>query len=117
MCEFPPTVILRHRKENLKKCSLTGLESRKDLHFYAYPWNQPQPNLNDYIVLTVDAPAITEKDANHGIVLIDSTWNLCEKMFKSISHTPLKVRSLPHHFLTAYPRKQTGCFDPLRGLA
>ena len=37
MLSFPPTVILRHRKENLKKCSLRGLEERPDIHFFTYP--------------------------------------------------------------------------------
>jgi pre-rRNA-processing protein TSR3 len=31
-----PTIILRHRRENLKKCSLRGLECRPDCLFFTY---------------------------------------------------------------------------------
>ena len=41
-----------------------------------------------------------------------------EKMEKQLPNPHLlQKRSLPPHLLTAYPRKQTGCLDPLRGLA
>jgi len=110
----PPTIILRHRKENLKKCSLRGLEKREDCLFFKYPL-ETLPNLENYLVLSMDAPVLNLEDQNRGLVLIDGTWNYATKMLRSVSH--LERRSLPSHFRTAYPRKQTGCPDPETGLA
>lgn len=115
MKTFPPTFILRHRKENLSKCSLRGLEKRKDLCFFTYPWKKPIPPLDKAIVLSINAPLLTEKDANLNLFLIDGTWRYAEKMLASLPQ-PLEKRSLPK-VRTAYPRKQTGCEDPKRGLA
>ena len=116
MASFPATIILRHRKENLKKCSLRGLEDRLDLDFYTYPWTKPQPDLSKSIVLILDAPPLTAADADMGLFLIDGTWRYAEKMFSSLK-PPFLVRSLPRGMKTAYPRKQTDCSDPTSGLA
>lgn len=117
MQPFPPTVIIRHRLENLKKCSLRGLESRPDCLFFTYPYKEI-PSVSDYIVLMVDAPPLSADDNCHGILLIDATWRYAEKMLKPfVNRSDLHYRSLPHHFRTAYPRKQSDCPDPERGLA
>jgi len=116
MLPFPLTLILRHRKENLKKCSLYGLENREDLYFYTYPWQEQKPDLSQYIVLTLDAPCLQREDAEKGLFLIDGTWRYAQKMFASLP-LPFIKRSLPAHFTTAYPRKQDDCEDPSRGLA
>ncbi len=115
MITFPPTIILRHRKENLKKCSLRGLEDRSDLVLYSYPWKVPQPDLSQYVVLSFDGPLLSEKDAHKGIFLIDGTWRYAEKMFRSLKG-PITTRSLPPSVTTAYPRRQDDCLDPHRGL-
>ncbi|MBM3201008.1 MAG: hypothetical protein FJZ56_01200 [Chlamydiae bacterium] len=116
MTNFLPTIILRHRKENLKKCSLTGLEGRSDLRFFRYPQQLELIGcLDNYFILDLSAPILTEKDQDLGIFLVDGSWNLAQKMLKALP--PIQKRSLPHHFVTAYPRKQTGCDDPQRGLA
>lgn len=114
---FPPTIILRHRRENLKKCSLRGLESRSDLHFYTYP-KQVLPPLDGYLLLSFDGPLLQREDASLGLFLIDGTWRHSEVMFKQLStpHT-FQTRSLPKELQTAYPRKQEDCSDPKRGLA
>jgi len=70
MPDFLPTIILRHRKENLKKCSLRGLEDR--MHFVQYP-NEAIPDLTGYVVLTPDAP------------LLEKAKGLCLIMF------PMKI--------------------------
>lgn len=111
---YPPTVILRHRRENLKKCSLTGLEKRSDCRFFTYP-QDPLPDLSSYLLLKVGAPPLTEADQNRGLFLIDGTWKLAEVMEKQTK--PMEARSLPSHFRTAYPRRQTGCPDPEAGLS
>jgi pre-rRNA-processing protein TSR3 len=116
MFDFPPTIILRHRRENLKKCSLRGLEGREDLIFLTYPLKEPLPNLSCYVVLTMEAPILSQKEAFQGIFLMDGTWRLAEKMYKTLPlNTPF--RSLPPHFKTAYPRRQPDCPDPDHGLA
>lgn len=116
MSEFLPTIILRHRKENLKKCSLRGLETRPDMHFLTYPLLQPLPDLTDYIVLTLDAPILSAEDAKYGLFLIDGTWRYAEKMVKTLP-AGFRGRSLPPIARTAYPRSQEDCIDPSRGLA
>ena len=112
---LPPTILLRHRKENLKKCSLRGLESRPDMLFFTYP-KAILPPLTKYILLDLNGPLISSEDALLGLFLIDSTWNYAKTMASSIKQ-PLIKRSLPSHIKTAYPRRQTSCDDPERGLA
>jgi pre-rRNA-processing protein TSR3 len=112
-----PTLILRHRKENLKKCSLRGLEIRNDFRFIRYPC-KVWPDLTGYCLLTIDAPLLSEEDKNLGLFLIDGTWKYAQTMEKSLpKNVPLIKRSLPSHFRTAYPRCQTACPEPERGLA
>ncbi len=106
------TLIFRHKRENLKKCSLRGLESRSDLVFYTYPHALPQ--LQKRILLTLDAPLLTEQD-REGLLLVDGTWKYSAKIIKTL-HLCI-CRSLPKEAVTAYPRKQTLCPDPRRGLA
>ena len=115
--QSPVTIVLRHRKENLKKCSLRGLESRSDFLFLTYPADS-LPDLSEYISLTLDAPPLTREDSCRGLFLIDATWRYAETMQKSIAPLHGVVpRSIPSEFRTAYPRKQTECSDPERGLA
>ena len=49
-------------------------------------------------------------------MIIDGTWNYASKIERQISGRFIK-RSIPKYFKTSYPRKQTGCIDPQRGLA
>lgn len=126
---FPPTFILRHRKENLKKCSLRGLENRNDILFFTYPKDTLQVTLKDtlqdtlldlsqYILLTIDAPPLSAKDQASGLFLIDGTWKYAEKIYSQLPKPHLfQKRSIPHAYHTAYPRRQEGCCDPTRGLA
>ena len=111
----PTTYIIRHRRENLKKCSLTGLENHPDLLFFTYP-QESLPPIENMIVLKVGAPALSIKDQNFPLLLIDATWRLAETIEKTIPKN-LEARSLPSHFRTAYPRKQTACPNPIEGLA
>ncbi len=111
-----PTIIIRHKKENLKKCSLRGLEQRDDCIFYTYPLKVALPSLESTLVLALDAEPLTAADAGKSLLLIDATWRFSEKMLKNLP-PPFLKRSLPPFFRTAYPRKQTDCIDPDRGLA
>lgn len=110
-----PTVVIRHRRENLKKCSLRGLEKHPDFIFYTYP-NHTVPSLDDYVLLDFEGEPLTEKDK--GIIIIDGTWRLAGDIVKNTKALHgLPKRSLPAHYRTAYPRRQNDCADPFRGLA
>ncbi len=101
MTLFPPNIILRHRKENLKKCSLRGLESREDLLFFTYPQDK-LPSLQGYILLTLDAKELTFKDKDHPVFIIDGTWRYAEIMMKTLPLPHLfEKRSLPSSIKTA----------------
>lgn len=115
MFTFPPTIIFRHRRENLKKCSLRGLEGRQDMTFYTYP-KHSLPDVSNYILLSMNGVPLSKEDGKHGLLLLDGTWRYAEKMQKSLS-TPLIERSIPAGFVTAYPRTQEDCKDPTKGLA
>ncbi|MGB7978851.1 MAG: hypothetical protein WCF19_06810 [Chlamydiales bacterium] len=109
------TAILRHRRENLKKCSLRGLESRSDLIFYTYPVD-PLPDYSSYLLLKVGAEPLSEADRDRGLFLIDGTWRLAQVMERQLPWK-LETRSLPAGYTSAYPRRQTGCPDPASGLS
>lgn len=119
---LPQTIILRHRKENLKKCSLRGLEARPDMHFVVYPGGH-LPLMEGYILLSVDAPVLEPSDYDKGLFLLDATWRYAAVMEQAIKdenperYRTLIRRSLPAHLRTAYPRYQTMCPDPDQGLA
>lgn len=113
--DFPPTVIYRHRRENLKKCSLRGLEGRSDLRFFTYPVDL-LPDLSHYLLLKVGAPPLTKADADRGLFLIDGTWRLAQVMEKQLPFK-METRSLPEGFHTSYPRRQTDCPNPEQGLS
>lgn len=114
----PKTLILRHRKENLKKCSLRGLEGREDCCFLKYPF-ESLPPLDHYVMLVMEgAPPLTLEDKNKGIFLLDSTWRYLPKMIAAVDKVAfVEKRVLPGHFQTAYPRTQEDCEDPRRGLS
>ena len=117
MKKFLSTIILRHRRENLKKCSLKGLESRDDLLFISYP-GPVFPDLSSYFLLNLEGPPLSREDQKKGIMLLDGTWRYADRMER---HTPalhhLPRRSLPSSMRTAYPRRQEDCLNPGRGLA
>lgn len=111
------TIILRHNRENLKKCSLRGLESRKDIDFYTYP-KATLPSLSGYIQLAIGAPELSKQDAHKGLFLIDGTWRYAQKMQQAVGpQVGMELRSLPKTFRTAYPRRQLDCPEPEFGLA
>jgi pre-rRNA-processing protein TSR3 len=119
MNSSPPTLILRHQRENLKKCSLRGLEKRPDFMFLTYP-RSDLPELSNYVLLAIDGEPLTSKDACHGLFLLDATWRYADKMRAFVEKTQIpmvKIRSIPSGFRTAYPRCQFDCPDPEAGLA
>lgn len=115
MVYFPPTIILRHRRENLKKCSLSGLEAREDMCFFTYP-KESLPDVTGYVLLALGAPILSKADAGQGLLLIDATWRYAAQMRRVVPEGIIE-RSLPSHYRTAYPRRQEDCPDPSQGLA
>ena len=112
-----PTRILRHKRENLKKCSLRGLEGRSDMEFFTYP-TSILPDSGSYLLLSMNGQELSLKDRGLGIFLIDATWRYAQTMAtQSNRHYPTIIRSLPSCFETAYPRRQPDCPDPSKGLA
>lgn len=117
MSSFPATTILRHRKENLKKCSLSGLEGREDFLFFRYPLQKPLL-LSNYILLTLNAEEeLAPSDAGCGILLLDATWRYAQAMEKNLPLTGIVKKRLPNCYVTAYPRRQSDCAEPGAGLA
>lgn len=113
----PVTTILRHKKENLNKCSLRGLENRAELQFFRYPKDK-LPFLENTILLTLDGEVLTENDAVMGLLLLDGTWRYATKMYQHVTKEQKFIeRSLPKCWKTAYPRRQEDCSDPAAGLS
>lgn len=83
MQSFLSTYILRHQRENLKKCSLRGLEKRKDCQFFTYP-TSVLPDLSQYFLLAIEAPPLHSSDFNKGIFLLDATWRYADKMLNFV---------------------------------
>jgi pre-rRNA-processing protein TSR3 len=115
---FPKTIIIRHRRENLKKCSLRGLESREDLCFLTYPQKNVWPDFSVCVLLTLEAPLLTPADSERPLLLLDGTWRYADKMCRVLHlEESMLCRSLAPDWKTAYPRRQEDCSDPVRGLA
>src|SRR5262245_5401851 len=110
---YPPTVIVRHPKENPRKCSILPLRGRADLIFLTYPWKQP-PALEGYVRLAAEGPELSVADASRGLLLLDGSWNWAARMTRAFERVP--PRSLHGHH-TAYPRASKLGTDPGNGLA
>ena len=111
-----PTLIVRHQRENRKKCSLRYITHRPDMHFLTYPLRGPLPDMTHYFLLDVEGAPLTKEDASKGILLLDGHWKHVSPMRQILPPT-IARRTLPSTLRTAYPRKQTDCPDPQRGLA
>ncbi|QNN25407.1 hypothetical protein HED60_10245 [Planctomycetales bacterium ZRK34] len=123
--QSPPTIIIRHQKENLRKCTLRGFGRRPDVQMLTYPDFDPNalPDLTGRIWLTLEGPPLTVDDAklDHtgGLLLLDATWRHAARMVSALRPRLVEAipRRIPDGFVTAYPRRQTACPDPQRGLA
>lgn len=113
------TLIIRHRRENKKKCSLQPLVGCEGFDFLTYPLKEAISDFSPYIMLSLDAEIpLSEKDAGKQILLLDATWRYADQMQKVIlGDQKIEKRSLPKHFVTAYPRRQPDCEKPDQGLA
>lgn len=115
---LPKAIIIRHRKENLKKCSLRGLEGREDMQFLTYPFEQLPIPPETLMLVMEGAPVLSQADSARPLLILDSTWRYLPKMVQAVEKSAtLEKRVLPGHFRTAYPRSQDDCVDPTRGLS
>jgi len=110
---YPATIIVRHPKENPKKCSILPLRGREDLVFLKHPVAE-KPDLAGYVRLAADGPELSPADKNSGLLLLDASWRWAESMTRGFLDVP--PRSL-HGYRTAYPRVSKRGTDPGNGLA
>ncbi len=110
---YPPTVVVRHPRENPRKCSILPLRGRSDLVFLTYPVREPLA-LEDYIRLAADGPELSVSDTARGVLLLDGSWRWAESMNRTFLAVP--PRAL-HGWKTAYPRTSKLGTDPDNGLA
>jgi pre-rRNA-processing protein TSR3 len=106
-------VIVRHSKENPRKCSILPLRGRPDLLFLTYPVRN-RPSLEDYVLLSAEGPPLSAADAARGLLLLDASWRWAGIMACHFQDLP--PRSL-QGFRTAYPRVAKKGTDPDNGLA
>jgi rRNA small subunit aminocarboxypropyltransferase len=111
---FPPTIVIRHTKENPKKCSILPLKGRADVVFFNHPLTGALPDLTNHVRLAAEGPALSADDREHGILLLDGSWRSAGSMTRDFLHVP--PRSLAG-FVTAYPRVSKLGTDPDNGLA
>ena len=110
---YPPTVIVRHPKENPRKCSILPLRGRADVIFLTHPVRQ-RPPLAGYVRLAAEGPELSATDAGCGLLALDGSWRWAAAMTRDFLDVP--PRSL-HGYRTAYPRVSKLGSDPDNGLA
>lgn len=71
-------------------------------------------SLAGYVRLGIEGPLISQADAQSGLLVLDGTWRLADRMEKFYRQIP--VRSLPP-VQSAYPRISRVYPDPTGGLA
>lgn len=113
MSQSPPTVIVIHPRERRSKCSVEPLRGKEDFVFWKFPERGPEP-IDGYIRLGMNGPELSADDASHGLLVLDGTWRLAQKMEPFFDELP--VRTLPA-WETAYPRVSKVFNDPMGGLA
>ncbi len=107
------TIIVRHPRENPKKCSVYPLRGRPDILFLNYP-PAHRPALAGYVRLAAEGRPLSPEDAGHGILLLDGSWRWAAAMERDFADVP--PRSLSG-WRTAYPRTSRLGTDPDNGLA
>ena len=89
---MPPTIIVVHPKERRSKCTVEPLRGHPDFVFWRFPRTGPQ-SLENYVRLGLGGPLLSEDDRDRGLLVLDGTWRLAERMLPMFAHLP--VRSLP----------------------
>lgn len=113
MAAYPITIIVRHPRENPKKCSIVPLQGRADVQILTYPLGAP-PSFDGYIRLAAQGPALSDADRAAGLLLLDGSWRSASKMNAQFDAVPPRSLAGWH---TAYPRVSKLGTDPANGLA
>ncbi|MGD9856665.1 MAG: hypothetical protein AB7U20_17095 [Planctomycetaceae bacterium] len=109
----PPTMIVVHPKEKRRKCTVEVLRRRADFVFRRYPDVGESPPAG-YVRLGLGGIALSTADRGCGLLVLDGTWRLAERMEQDFARIP--VRTLPP-WKSAYPRTSKLFDDPHGGLA
>lgn len=107
-----PTVIIMHPKERVAKCTVAWLRGDSRFQFYRGP--RRPPDLSGYVRLAMDGPLLSAADASSGLLVLDGTWKLVDRLAPKVDEVP--TRRLPP-LVTAYPRTSKVRVDPSGGLA
>lgn len=107
-----PTVIIVHPKERKAKCTVAWL--RADARFQFFRGPRRPVDLSGYVRLAMDGPELSAADANAGLLVLDGTWKLVDRLAPKVNEVP--KRRLPP-VQTAYPRTSKVSTDPEGGLA
>src|SRR3984893_2555433 len=83
----PVTIIVRHPKENPRKCSVMPLKGRADVLFLGYPVAR-MPELDGYVRLAAEGPELSAIDCDAGILLLDGSWRWADAMTADFAHVP-----------------------------
>lgn len=113
MPDLPPTVIVIHPREKRSKCSVEPLRGKDDFIFWKFP-DRGTESIDGYVRLGMGGPELSAEDAPKGLLVLDGTWRLAQKMEPFYEEMP--VRTLPG-WQTAYPRVSKVFDDPTGGLA
>ena len=111
---YPKTIIVVHKSEKAKKCSVAPLRGNPEFDFYRFP-GSARPNLENYVRLGMGGPELGAAEMEKGLLVLDGTWRRAAAMEKEYRHVP--VRTLPSGWRTAYPRVSKVTQDPDHGLA
>ncbi len=107
--------VIRHPRERVTKCSLESLKGRENVTFL-----KAKPgfkfNASGFVLLDIDAPPLSGRDAGRPILILDSTWRLLPKLERWVTGKPRR-RSIPSTVATAYPRRSKLFPEPEGGLA
>ncbi len=107
-----PTVIIVHPKERKAKCTVAWLRGDPRFQFFKGP--RRPVDLSGYVRLAMEGPELSAADANSGLLVLDGTWKLVDRLAPKVQEVPL--RRLPP-VQTAYPRTSKVSTDPDGGLA
>ena len=110
-----PTVVIRHPKERIRKCSLRFLHDRPEFAFHRATEGF-EFDATGHTLLAVGAPALSADDAGRPLLVLDSTWRWLPALERCVTGEPVR-RSIPAGVPTAYPRKSRLFDDPEGGLA
>jgi pre-rRNA-processing protein TSR3 len=110
---FPPTIIVRHSRENPQKCSIVPLRNHPGIVILGYPVKR-KPDLTGYVRLAAEGPRLSSADRSAGLLLLDGSWRWAATMTHDFEVVP--PRSLSG-YVTAYPRVSKLGTDPDNGLA